>query len=237
MAELAKCERKVGYGLSAGEYQVRDRESVVGRNQFGVFKQSQNARVADIAIKFFGEHNTLNALAAYALCDQMQVPLAHTLNGLASFKGVKRRQELLGSPGGVHVVDDFAHHPTAVGLTVDSIREMSPEGRVIAVFEPRSATARRKVFQKDFTEALMRADAVSVAKAFDQTKISESERFSSEEVVAEIQAAGKQAFMGETPEDIVGWVRSIAKPKDTVLIMSNGGFGGIYSKMIEALSS
>ncbi|MEO0336220.1 MAG: cyanophycin synthetase, partial [Pseudomonadota bacterium] len=222
-------------GIKHGDYQVRDRQSVVGRNQFAVWRQEQG-QVADIAIKFFGEHNTLNALASFAMGDQLDLGLANVLNGLASFKGVKRRQELLGSPRGIHVVEDFAHHPTAVSLTVDSIREMSPEGRVIAIFEPRSATARRKVFQQDFTESLSRADLVCVAKAFDQSKIPEEERFSSEEVISQIGEMGKPAMVGDTPEKIVSWVAEKAQPKDTVLIMSNGGFGDIYTKMLQALS-
>jgi UDP-N-acetylmuramate: L-alanyl-gamma-D-glutamyl-meso-diaminopimelate ligase len=235
VARLANC-KTVGYGIQAGDYQVCERESVVGRNQFAVIKEGLG-KVADVAIKFFGEHNTLNALATYALCDQMGLGQAQILNGLASFKGVKRRQEHLGSPGGIHVIEDFAHHPTAVALTIDSIREMSPQGRVIAVFEPRSATARRKVFQDDFTVSLSRADMVAVAQAFDQSKISESERFSSAEVVEAISEQGKPALVGESPEAIITWVKQNARCGDTVLIMSNGGFGGIYQKMLGALAT
>jgi UDP-N-acetylmuramate: L-alanyl-gamma-D-glutamyl-meso-diaminopimelate ligase len=108
---------------------------------------------------------------------------------------------------------------------------------VIAVFEPRSATARRKVFQDDFTVSLSRADMVAVAQAFDQSKISESERFSSAEVVEAISEQGKPALVGESPEAIITWVKQNARCGDTVLIMSNGGFGGIYQKMLGALAT
>lgn len=230
----AKCRRKVGYGLEKGEYRAVEREVVVGRNQFAVAHGDK--KIADIALKFFGPHNTMNALGAFALAHQLGWDKAKTLQGLAEFKGVKRRQEELATPGGIHVVEDFAHHPTAVRVTIQGIREKYPKARVFAVFEPRSATARRKVFQHDFMESLATANAVALPVPFDQSRIPESERFSSKEVIDELTSRGIPSFLGENVDAIIGWLKSKTQKGDVILIMSNGGFDGIYSKLIRALS-
>src|SRR5262249_22120187 len=156
-----------------------------GRNQFCVMKG--NARDADIAVKIFGEHNTLNALAVYALGDQLGWPKHQVLQGLATFQGVKRRQELLGEVGGVTVVEDFAHHPTAVDLTLRCLKELFPGRRLLVLFEPRSASSRRKVFQDDYAKFFLPADVIFVAQPFDQSKIAENDRFSTDELIATLR--------------------------------------------------
>jgi UDP-N-acetylmuramate: L-alanyl-gamma-D-glutamyl-meso-diaminopimelate ligase len=234
LAQLARCERKVGYGIETGEYRAVEREVVVGRNQFAVAYQGQ--KIADLAIKFFGVHNTLNALACFALAHQLKWNKTSTMQALAEFKGVKRRQEELATPGGITVVEDFAHHPTAVRLTIQGIREKYQNARVFAVFEPRSATARRKVFQQGFMESLATADAVALPVPFDQSKIQESERFSSAEVIGDLGKRNLKAFLGQNVEEIVSWLKSETRKGDVILIMSNGGFDGIYQKLIKALS-
>lgn len=235
LAAESPCKKKVGYGLKSGDFQAVDREAVVGRNQFAV--RHQGKKIADIAIKFFGEHNTMNALSCFALGETLGWSRRKSLQSLAEFKGVKRRQEVLASPGGVDIIEDFAHHPTAVRLTIQSIKEQNKGGRVIAVFEPRSATARRKVFQEDFMKALSEADAVALPVPYDQSKIAETERFSSQEVIEEIASAGKPAFLGQSVDDIISWLKEFSQAGDTILIMSNGGFDGIYKKLIAAMES
>lgn len=234
LALKSPCKNKIGYGLNSGDFQAVEREVAVGRNQFSV--KHNDSKIADIAIKFFGEHNTMNALGCFALSESLGWSRRKSLQALAEFKGVKRRQEVLASPGGIDIIEDFAHHPTAVRLTIQSIVEQNKGGKVIAVFEPRSATARRKVFQEDFMKALSEADAVALPVPFDQSKIAEDERFSSQEVIAGIEKAGKQAFLGQNVEEIIGWLKRIAQSGDTILIMSNGGFDGIYQKLIDALN-
>jgi UDP-N-acetylmuramate: L-alanyl-gamma-D-glutamyl-meso-diaminopimelate ligase len=239
--------RTVTYGLDpACTYRLVDRAPFQGRNQFSVLKTpvghsaaaGRSARVADIAIKSPGEHNALNALAVYALASELKLPEAKILQGLADFKGVKRRQEILGEPGGVRVIEDFAHHPTAVDKTLQAIREQFvPSGqKLFALFEPRSATSRRKIFQKDYARAFAHADTVLIAEAFDQSKIDEAERFSSQDLVRDLNNQGQKAEVFGNVDDMVRVIKKMAKAGDTVLVMSNGAFGGIYQKLLTVLS-
>lgn len=228
-----KCKNIVTYGENSGDYQIVDRETVQGRNQFSV--KYKGEKIADIAIKLFGPHNSLNAIAVFALAHQLGWPVHQILQGLANFKGVKRRQEIIGEPKGVKIIEDFAHHPTAVRLTIKSIQEMYPGKKVFAVFEPRSATSRRKVFQKDYVEALSSADEIYVAEAFDQSKINEGDRFSTDQLIQDIKANRKSAFIGKNADHIVEMLSPRVKSGDVVLIMSNGGFDGIYQKLIKAI--
>ncbi len=230
---FCRARRQFGYGAKAGDYRIVDREIVAGRNQFSVEKNGE--RVADLALKIFGEHNSMNALSVFALADALGWPKTKVLQALADFKGVKRRQELLGEPGGVTVVEDFAHHPTAVDLTLKCMRERFPDRRLIAVFEPRSATSRRNVFQEDYARAFGAADVALIAQPFDQAKIDTAQRFSTDRLIADLKAKGLQA---ETAPDVPGLLAKLvglAKPKDVVLIMSNGGFDGIYRKLFNEL--
>jgi UDP-N-acetylmuramate: L-alanyl-gamma-D-glutamyl-meso-diaminopimelate ligase len=229
-----KTKKQFSYGMHAGDYRPMDRESIAGRNQFGVKFNGQN--VADLALKIFGEHNTMNALSVFALAHVLKWPLANVLQGMASFQGVKRRQELLGEPGGVTVIEDFAHHPTAVRLTLASIRERFPKRRLIAVFEPRSATSRRKVFQKDYVEAFLESDLSFFSAPFDQSKIAEGERFSVEELVKDIRAKKHHAHAEPSVDALVKQILKEAKKDDVIILMSNGGFDGIYQKILGGLN-
>ena len=230
---FAKC-KVVTYGLSSGDYQVADRDVQVGRNQFVVCKNGK--REMDIAIKFFGPHNTLNALACYALADSLGWKKRDIAQGLANFKGVRRRQQILGQPGGVTVIEDFAHHPTAVKLTLQGLKEAYPGQKVIAIFEPRSATSRRKVFQKDYAEAFRSADHSIIAPAFNQDSIAENDRFSVDQLIADMKSSGASAETVKAVDDIPGLVAGEAHKGDVVIVMSNGGFGGIYQPLMEKLN-
>lgn len=230
---LAQC-KVVTYGIQSGDFQAVERATLMNRSHFAV--QRGGKKIADIALKMFGEHNTQNALAVYALGVTLKWPEHQILQGLASFGGVKRRQQFLGEPGGVAVIEDFAHHPTAVRMTIDSIRERYPDRRVLAVFEPRSATSRRKIFQRDYVEAFRRADASFIAEAFDQTKIDEEQRFSSGQLVDDLNSQGANAHLGKDVDQLVKQIHSTAHKGDVVLIMSNGGFGGIYQKLMSVLA-
>lgn len=229
---VAKC-KCVSYGVDAGDYRAVDRQAIVGRNQFAV--EYKGDRQADIAIKAFGKHNTLNALASYALAIEMGWPVHLVLQGLASFKGVKRRQEVIGEPNGITIVEDFAHHPTAVELTLGCMREAYGDRRLIALFEPRSATARRNTFHNEYLKAFQEADVIIYPKAFDQTNIPESERFSSQQFIEDLKSQGKQAYFFEGTNEIVDFLKKECRPEDVLLIMSNGGFDGIYQKLIDGL--
>ncbi|MBX3021291.1 MAG: UDP-N-acetylmuramate:L-alanyl-gamma-D-glutamyl-meso-diaminopimelate ligase [Bdellovibrionales bacterium] len=230
---FCKAKRQIGYGSKNGDYRMTEREVMQGRNQFTVLKGQ--TRVADLALKIFGEHNSLNALAVFALADALNWPHSKILQAFADFKGVKRRQEHLGDIKGITVFEDFAHHPTAVDLTLRCMHERYPGRRVIGVFEPRSATSRRKVFQDEYAKAFAQADVVFIAQPFDQSKIDAGDRFSTDQLISELRGKGKVA---ETAPDVPGLLSQLsktAKSGDVILIMSNGGFDGIYQKLLQQL--
>lgn len=257
LAREAKC-RVLTYGALANDraldvdYQVVEREMIEGRNHFAV--KYQGRKIADIAIKSPGEHNALNALSTFVIARELGWSVNEALQGLADFQGVKRRQEVIGTPKGVTLIEDFAHHPTAVKVTTEAIREKyivgtsdrsfsgsgeelvaGASGRLFCLFEPRSATSRRKIFQKDYVKAFAAGDKILIAKAYDQSKISEDERFSTAELVSDLKSSGQDAAEFASADDIVTHLKTIVKKGDVVLIMSNGGFDGIYKKLQEAL--
>lgn len=228
----AKC-KKVGYGQTNGDYKVKNRDFVVGRNQFAVNYKGKN--IADVAIKQIGEYNSMNALATFALSREMGWNTVQVLQAFAQFKGVKRRQELIGEPNGIPVYEDFAHHPTAVNLTMRAFKESYKDKKLIAVFEPRSATSRRKVFQDDYVKAFELADVVVIAKPFDTSKIPEAERFSSDELISQLKAKNESVYLGESTEQMIEVIKSEADKDSVIVIMSNGGFDNIYQKLLNTL--
>jgi UDP-N-acetylmuramate: L-alanyl-gamma-D-glutamyl-meso-diaminopimelate ligase len=155
--------------------------------------------------------------------------------GLAQFKGVKRRLEIVGIADGVTVYDDFAHHPTAVAETLAGLRASNPGARVWAVFEPRSASSCRRVFQQDFANAFAAADEVIIAPVFRST-LPESERLSLPELVRDLTARGTKAREAESLDDIVDGIVREHRAGDLVVMMSNGGFGGIHRRLLQALA-
>jgi UDP-N-acetylmuramate: L-alanyl-gamma-D-glutamyl-meso-diaminopimelate ligase len=182
-----------------------------------------------------GEHNVRNALAALAVGADMGVPFETLRQGLSQFQGVKRRLEVVGERRGVTVYDDFAHHPTAVAETLRAVRAALPGRRIWAIFEPRSASSCRRVFQRDFAQAFEAADEVVIATVF-RSSLPESERLSESELVADLSAAGVAARHLPDIDAIVTAVAAEARDGDLVLVMSNGGFGGIQGKLLQALS-
>jgi UDP-N-acetylmuramate: L-alanyl-gamma-D-glutamyl-meso-diaminopimelate ligase len=177
----------------------------------------------------------MNVLAVFALADVLQWPRDKVLQAMADFKGVKRRQEWLGEVNGIDVFEDFAHHPTAVDLTIRCMRERFPDRRLVAVFEPRSATSRRKIFQKEYARAFSGADSIFIARPYDQSKIPEADRFSTDQLISELKVQGREAQSAPDAEHLVQALTSNLRPKDVVLIMSNGGFDGIYQKLFARL--
>jgi UDP-N-acetylmuramate: L-alanyl-gamma-D-glutamyl-meso-diaminopimelate ligase len=161
------------------------------------------------------------------------------VEALAGLRGVKRRQELRGEAGGVVVVDDFAHHPTAVKGSIASLRARFPGRRLIAIFEPRTNTSRRAVFQKDYAEAFDGADRVVVSIVPDAPIYSATgevgELFSSPKLAADLRERGLDAVALESVEAIVDHLSRGCEPGDVVLVMSNGDFGGIWEKLLAAL--
>jgi UDP-N-acetylmuramate: L-alanyl-gamma-D-glutamyl-meso-diaminopimelate ligase len=187
-------------------------------------------------IPMTGEFNVRNA--AMAACAALFAGLrpAQVRAGLATFEGIARRQELRGVAGGVRVIDDFAHHPTAIRLVIQSLRQRFPDERLWVLFEPRSNTTRRSIFQQDLAEALALADRAVIAGIPDLHKIPEDDRLDPHRLAADVTALGGSGSYLEEIGDIVQLVQSGARPGDVVAVLSNGGFGGIHSKLLAALA-
>lgn len=188
------------------------------------------------ALPMAGEFNVRNAAMAISAARFSGFDADQIRQGLASFKGIARRQEVRGIAGGVRVIDDFAHHPTAIGLAVDSLRQQYPDSRLWVIFEPRSNTTRRNVFQDELATALSKADLAVVPAVPDPGKVAEEERLDPEKLVNDVKAAGTECWYRETVADIVELVASESKAGDTVAVLSNGGFGGIHQKLLDRLA-
>lgn len=189
-----------------------------------------------IELAMMGRHNVKNALAVYVVGREMGLAREDLLGAFASFSGVKRRQEIKGEKGGVLVIDDFAHHPTAVRETIDAVKRAYPGRRLWAVFEPRSNTSRRRIFAREFALALGTADRVIVAGLYLPEKIPQPERLQPAEVVEEINRsrAGCARYV-EKAAEIPAVIAGEARSGDLVLVMSNGGFEGVQEKILAAL--
>jgi len=185
----------------------------------------------------FGAHNLRNVLAAVALCaTAADAPIQALGRALPSFAGIKRRQELRGIADGVRIYDDFAHHPTAVLETLRGFRARHPAGRLIALFEPRSATASRRIHQEGYAKAFAPADVVLLAPV-GRLEIPEAERLDLRVLSEALNAAGKRAELASGIDDLVERVSTIAEPGDTVVAMSNGAFGQIHDRLLCALGA
>jgi UDP-N-acetylmuramate: L-alanyl-gamma-D-glutamyl-meso-diaminopimelate ligase len=183
-----------------------------------------------------GRHNVENALGVYAACRAVGLKPDEIAAGFRSFKGVKRRQELRGEIKGVAVIDDFAHHPTAVRETIAAVLAQYPGRRMVAVFEPRSNTAMRKIHQDEYAHAFKGADEAIISQPTAIAKVPESERVDAKKMAEDIAAAGTRARWMESPDAIVSALAKEARPGDVVLAMSNGAFGGLHDKLLKALS-
>jgi len=184
-----------------------------------------------------GAFNVRNALAAVAAARAVGASWDGIREGLATFRSVRRRMEVRGEVGGVTVIDDFAHHPTAVRETIEAARQRFTGRRVVAVFEPRSYTAQRREFQEGFREGLGAADRVVLAGLFRPERYDAATGMDPHALVAGLRRDGVQADHVPEVADIVRVLVAEARPGDVVLVMSNGGFGGIHEKLLEALAA
>lgn len=184
-----------------------------------------------------GEYNVLNATAAIAMAAHYGISTEAIAAGLRSFRSVKRRLEVKAEVQGITIIDDFAHHPTAIAQTLRAVRTRYAGRRLWAILEPRSNTLRRKVFQRDMAESLSAADEIVLAGIFKSEAIPEDERLDPGAVVSELRSNGKSARLLETADDIVDSVALELREGDVVAILSNGGFGGIYDKLPARLRS
>jgi UDP-N-acetylmuramate: L-alanyl-gamma-D-glutamyl-meso-diaminopimelate ligase len=183
-----------------------------------------------------GVHNVRNALAAMAVASFVGLDAADVAGGLRTFKGIKRRLELVGIADNVSVLDDFAHHPTAVLETLLALRTGYPGRRIWAVFEPRSASSCRRVFQSAFAQAFGSADEVIVAAVF-RSSLPDAERLSAEQLVDDLARQGQRARHIPDVDRIIATIVAERRPGDVIVLMSNGAFGGIHRKLVRALAT
>ncbi len=185
-----------------------------------------------------GEFNLLNCLAVIIAADAWGVSQDKIQDRVATFKNVKRRAEVRGEQRGIIVIDDFAHHPTAVRETLRALRARYKDRRLIAIFEPRSWSSRLAVFQDDYANAFTAADYIVIASVFDSQKVTEKGRaLDTDELIAAISQQGKPALALPDADEIVTHILPELREGDVVAIMSNGGFGGIHEKILAGLES
>ena len=192
-------------------------------------------KFAELQLPMAGEHNALNATAAAALAAGQGVPVEAIIEALATFKSVKRRLEVRAEVAGVTVIDDFAHHPTAIRETLRALKSAYCGRKLWAVLEPRSNTLRRNVFERELVESLSLADEVVLAAVFKSDAIPVLERLEPEHVVDALNAKRVPAVLCADADAIVAEIAPRVRPGDVVAILSNGGFGGIYTKLPLAL--
>lgn len=218
------------YGMKEDSFwRISDMKFEPGLTSWSVLREGQPW--ASLQFSLAGEYNVLNATSAAAMASHYGIEPPAIVDALKSFKSVKRRLEVKAEIDGVTIIDDFAHHPTAIAETLRALRTRYPSARLWAIFEPRSNTVRRKVLQKELVSSLSLADQVVIASVFKAEAIPEDERLTTSAVVAGIKRAGKAARELPDADAIVLEVTPELLPGDVVAILSNGGFGGIYEKL------
>ncbi|MCS6838989.1 MAG: UDP-N-acetylmuramate--L-alanine ligase [Bdellovibrionaceae bacterium] len=246
--DLTRLRRSNAYSSSRSNYPIiyygwgeHNQVRCVGYHREGenlVFEVTglQNCERVSFSTTLVGKHNISNLMGVIALCHYgLNIPIERIIDGIRTFEGVRRRCDVLGTFDGVTVIEDFAHHPTAVKETLGAIREKYGTRKIWAVFEPRSATSRRRVFQSDYVSAFSHADIVLIKEAFDQSKIPQEERFSSQELVDDLKKSNQEAYYFAVTEHIVDFITQRAQKGDIIVIMSNGGFDNIYGKLMSSL--
>jgi UDP-N-acetylmuramate: L-alanyl-gamma-D-glutamyl-meso-diaminopimelate ligase len=222
------------YGASeAAMWRVTNLRLDPERTRWSVLREGKHW--ADFEFALGGEYNVWNATAAAALAFACNISVAQISAALRSFKSVKRRLEVRASVNGITIIDDFAHHPTAIAGTLTALRSRYPGARLWAILEPRSNTLRRKILQDELAKSLALADEVIVANVFKSEAIPEAERLDITELASQIQRNGRRARIVPTADGIVQLVAPEMRSGDVVAILSNGGFGAIYEKLPERL--
>ena len=221
------------FGLGEGaDWRATDIDYVHGATRFKVLHKGRD--FGQFESPLLGDHNVRNALAAIAVGNFVGLGARELAEGLGRFRGIKRRLETVGVADGVRVLDDFAHHPTAIHETLAALRTANRDARIWVVFEPRSASSCRRVFQDAFAQSFGGADEVIIPAVFRST-LPDAERLSAEQLVKDLQARGQKARYIPEINQIVGTIAAEHRPGDIVLLMSNGGFGGIHQKLLQAL--
>jgi UDP-N-acetylmuramate: L-alanyl-gamma-D-glutamyl-meso-diaminopimelate ligase len=236
IAGRARCRvESYGVGCAGADWEARRLTLAPEGARFQLVRRGE--RLADVLLPVGGSHNVENALGVAAAATALGLSPAEIAAGLGAFRGVKRRQEVRGAAGGVTVIDDFAHHPRAVKETLAAIRGRYPHGRILAAFEPRSNTSRRNLHQRDYAarETWGPAAAAFLLRPAPSDQVPEAERLDIDAVVLELSRGGLPASAFASVDEMVRAITEAASPGDVVVAMSNGAFGGIWGRLLEAL--
>lgn len=210
---------------------IGEKES--GRCEFEVYRFGE--RFDQYEMIMSGRHNLENALACIAVAHSRGIERDEIHAGIASFSGVARRQQFRGLAQGVTIIEDYGHHPAAIGLTLDGLHRRFQGRRLVAVYEPRTATSRRKTFQREFVEAFANADELVVGALYSPDKIPKEDRFDPERLALDVHQDGTPATCIQDVDAIVSHVAESVRPGDVVVVFSTGAFGGLLDKLIDTL--
>jgi UDP-N-acetylmuramate: L-alanyl-gamma-D-glutamyl-meso-diaminopimelate ligase len=229
--------RKLTYGLRAGDFRAVDIRMAADGAHFAIARGDRHL-IDRVHMPIGGRMNIANALGVFVVLAECGLSSDEVAAGLKSFSGVVRRQEVIGEAGGVKVVDDFAHHPTAIRATLEAVAERFAGHRILAAFEPRSNTARRNVFQGDFANAFDRASRVYLGPVYfkDNDPIPEGERLDTTELADAITERGPLAVACDSNDTILASMLHDARPGDIALFMSNGPFENLKERFLAALA-
>jgi UDP-N-acetylmuramate: L-alanyl-gamma-D-glutamyl-meso-diaminopimelate ligase len=217
------------------KWTAREIEFQSEETRFRVLREGRE--FGEFRVPLAGMFNVRNCLAAIAAADVLGIEPKAIAEALATFKSVKRRMEVRGVIDDITVIDDFAHHPTAIRETLRAVKQRYPDRRLLAVFEPRSWTTRKRIFQKDYPLAFAPADHVVIAPIFESFRLATDDQLSLDELIADLNSQGKQAFSIEGADAIVAHLAPQLRGGDVVVVMSNGGFGVIHQKLLDAIET
>jgi UDP-N-acetylmuramate: L-alanyl-gamma-D-glutamyl-meso-diaminopimelate ligase len=233
LAGKAPC-RVVSYGFGPGAaWSAADIQPGEEATRFSLIRDGRH--VGRVTLPLAGRHNVANTLGVLAAAEAVGVDAKRAAAFLTGFAGIARRMQVRGVVDGVRVIDDFAHHPTKVRETVRAVRARYPRSHLVAVFEPRTATSRRKVFQEAYSASFAAADEVVVVPPFDAEKIPEAERFDSAALVAALRQSGQTAALYENADEVVAALSGRPGKDTVILVMSNGAFDNIHEKLLSTL--
>ena len=199
------------------------------------FNSSFSIKENSYKLPMDGEFNVRNAAMAIAVSDFLKIDQQNIIESVSKFSGIARRQELRGEEKNVKVIDDFGHHPTAIAATIGALKQRYPDSKIWAIFEPRSNTSRRNLLQSELEDSLSQADGVIISEVPNPEKVPDGELLDVESVIENLSSRGKEAFIGLSSDDIVNKLIPLTSSGDTIVVLSNGGFGGIHEKLLEAL--
>jgi UDP-N-acetylmuramate: L-alanyl-gamma-D-glutamyl-meso-diaminopimelate ligase len=232
-SEKAKCPVKL-YGFAdSHHWQAVDIENSQGKTSVKIIREGKS--FLKVTGTLYGEHNISNLLSVIALADFLGLKPEVIQNAVKSFNGLKRRQEIRGEEKGILVLDDFAHHPTAVEKTIEAVKDRYDERRIIAVFEPRSNSSRRGIFQEKYSMAFDSADIVFIPEPPMMDRVPENDRFSSVKLVETLRERNVDACYCSNNDELLEKILNVTEPGDVILIMSNGSFDNIHERILERL--